>query len=312
MRTTLLVVLAATACCFGPRTGAAQVKGALLRDSVVSTTSDGRREARPLSTVEVAQRNSTARLVLDPSLSSTLRASSAAFGVFTTSSGTEASLQLNLSRDSNSVSMRLVAPTAKQSAFTDLVSLDGLIGVPRAEFNWIGNVAGTKVHMPYLRGVGGASVHEYRMTAGGDETSTREIAFESSAGYGRKIGARLGGLLRVGLKYVRRFADSPSQSVCTQAVGAPAGVFTCEEQMVGAPRLNETQGAEAEFRTSLSWITVGAVVTRDVKNGATGVVIPLWFLRDDKGALGGGVRLGYSSAAPSTWHLSVFVGSLVP
>jgi len=110
-------------------------------------------------------------------------------------------------------------------------------------------------------------------------------------------------------RYEKSYVSQPGQQICLP-VGI-ADATQCETIAVGTPLEVTRTLAQLEFR---KYVKSGALAvnpryTHDFDNGVNGVELPLYFLKDGKGTLNGGIAVGWRDDIDSV-TLSAFVGSL--
>ena len=86
------------------------------------------------------------------------------------------------------------------------------------------------------------------------------------------------------------------------------GVLRCSDVSIGSPskRIKAIAQLEARKYFGPSFLAIPRV-SRDFRNNVTGVELPLFFIKDQKGGLNGGISLGWRSDEKSI-VASVFVG----
>jgi hypothetical protein len=112
-------------------------------------------------------------------------------------------------------------------------------------------------------------------------------------------------LVAASLEYQQSFKDADSQVLCP----AGAAPVTCVGGPIGQPKEEKKQLASLEFRKRfLSWpIAISMSATHDFESHVNGLDMPIYLVVNDKGALIGGLRLGWRDDTDD-FGIGVFVG----
>lgn len=253
-----------------------------------------------------------AKLLVDPSLTSALRASSWGVSIGSTQSAGEVKIQANLAdlisdSTTDALSLSLIGPLDSSNPATDLVDLDGLVGTTRAELAWTSDILNANWKHPSfsISATGAAPRFDYRPTATGTEQSTRKPTYAIEGGISTKS-VRLA--FGAGLRYEDLYKASDEQSICTP-VDAAGSAETCKNVVVGAPAHSKTTVAKAEVRWQFGKYTAASLnANYDIKNSVTGLALPIWVFPDIAGGFGGGIRFGYASDGDHHFSVAIFVG----
>lgn len=93
---------------------------------------------------------------------------------------------------------------------------------------------------------------------------------------------------------------------------AGGGVLTCKKGAGGPPSKTERDLLSAEYRQGLgNDFAFSFKLSYDARNDVTGADLPLYFVKDGKGGLSGGVRFGWRSDSGDT-IAAVFIGAPLP
>lgn len=270
------------------------------------------RSADGTRTESVTRLSDVGRLLIDPSGRSPFRASPWGATLVAGEKGAEAFLQLNLSRDTlNAVSLTLASPLNSDGA-TDITTLSALSGTPRVALNFSKGVTKTALFSPSLEVTAGAPMLSYRETVGGAKLDRRKVNYSASANLKIQPAKLTKGFLRLGVGAEETHKTPDAQSICSQVVGQPPGTLSCEDQVVGPPASQQASFADAEVRMLLRWgFGLGLRVVTDIEEGDSRLELPVWFVLDENGKLGGGVRVGYSTVDRRT-TFTVFVSQFAP
>lgn len=260
-----------------------------------------------------ASRDRTARLFVDPSISSPLRSSAWAFSLQSSSEKTEVKIQANLSdlkpEWKSALSFSLVGPVSENSALTDVANLDGLAGKTRAELAFSSDVARETTTKTYGSLTFSSPLFEYRNNA--DVTRKEETRKALYAVKGGIVYSKAKyWTVSVGGRFEKSFVDQKKQTVCAPLSSGTPGALTCESLVVGAPSAAEKQASEVGVRRALSnYAAVSFNWIHDFKNSVDGFEIPIWVIPDAGGTLGGGLRITYVSERDKNLRISLFVGT---
>lgn len=148
--------------------------------------------------------------------------------------------------------------------------------------------------------------------------TTESLTRQSEKHDGVSLGAELGwlpyrwGIFFVGLSY--RFEEGykaqPEQDICTP-FGEDLGALSCSKMAVGAPSKNKKQIASIELRRYFraGSLAVNPRFSYEFENDVSAVRLPIYFLKDGKGTLNGGLAAGWRSDTED-YTLSLFVGTM--
>lgn len=290
-----LRVLAMTCLASGP--ALAQKSGTLLNQG-----DSARRARRPLeaqSTGVAAAKGDTvfAALVFDPSLVALARSSAWTAGVVSSSGVKEARMQANLCDIAGAIcgatgagSIMFGGPFNKDSDFTELADLDGLVNSARVQGSYTTNATSVGPYVAF-NGTFSQPAFAYRDSAAFVRRSVAHTAYaiEGGAGY-RWTSIAVQGAVRWEQSYRARGA----QNICTPAPFGPPGTQSCDNMVLGAPHNQD----RAVVSASGAWSIGGngalrLTVSHDLRHGLTGVDLPVWVMSNAAGGLAGGVRFGY-------------------
>ncbi len=252
------------------------------------------------------QQQDFAALVLDPSLSGSMRSSSWAFSVVAQEAGKEARLQANLCDvvacgGRSAIDLLLAGPIDERTRLSELATLEGLAGTARLEGGWTHNLTNATGEPSFdLRGVLGHPHFAYRSIPSLADNAVDRTVYSMRIGMGVKRPDRA---IQAGLRYENGYYARPSQNVCQPANFGVGGTETCTDIIVGAPRRKLATVADVEIRKSIGGVAgVRLTLSRDFRNRVTGIDLPIYVVPNVSGALSGGARLGYRS---DTRHLGV-------
>jgi hypothetical protein len=288
-----------------PSISTAQRRGAFVEVDTIRARSALPRDTTP-------RFSNLGRLMVDPSGRSPFRASAWGATIVAGSKGTEALFQVNLSgSEKDAIGLTLASPLNSEGP-TDIATLTGLSGTPRLAMNFSRNVTQRSGLSPSVEATAGAPLLTYRDQVGGVKLDRRKLNFSASVNLRYQHDRWQNTFVRVGLGAEESHKSRPPQSICSPIAGQPAGTVSCEDQVIGAPVSQTAKFADVELRTVLHrGLGMAARVINDVEAGESRVEVPLWFLPDDSGKLGGGVRLGYSTIDRRT-TFTLFVSQFAP
>jgi hypothetical protein len=254
------------------------------------------------------------KLLIDPSGRSPFRASPWGATLVAGQNSTEAQLQLNLSWNKNDAVALTLASPLNSDGTTDVATLTTLNGTPRLAMNFSGNV-NPELHklLTYSFEVtAGAPLLSYRTVVGGETLDQRKLNVSASANLKVQPKRFTKGFLRVGIGAEQIHKSRQAQSFCSPVAGQPPGTVSCSDEVVGALISQKSSFADVELRTLLPWgFGVGVRAINDINTSESRFEVPLWFILDEAGKLGGGVRLGYSTIDRRT-TLTLFVSQFAP
>jgi len=92
------------------------------------------------------------------------------------------------------------------------------------------------------------------------------------------------------------YKDQDSKILCP----AGAGVVTCINGPIGAPKLNHTQAVTLEVRHQFRHVAIAPQISYDTKTKETKIDVPIYMITDGNNGLTGGVRFGWSSKDKDT------------
>jgi len=151
-----------------------------------------------------------------------------------------------------------------------------------------------------------------------DFITTESLTKQSEKHDGISLGAELGwlpyrwGIFFVGLsyRYEEGYKAQPEQDICAP-FGEDLGALSCSKAAVGAPSKSKKQIASIELRRYFRGgsLAVNPRFSYDFENDVSGVRLPIYFLKDGKGALNGGLAAGWRSDTED-YTLSLFVGTM--
>ena len=278
-----------------------------LRAQAMGVLDAGPMKARSLEAMRIER---LARLLVDPSLTSPLRASAWAVSFNTLTENSEAKIQLNLAGilvdDTSALSLGVIGPVNKKGQVSELADLDGLVGMTRVELAWTRHIAAATHRKFYARVAGAAPSFEYRTVPGLNSTSVRKPVFSGAVGVAFTTNVQV---IRLGYRHEETYNPANSQSVCVPANLGVAGALTCTSLVVGPPSHSRKNIVDGEYRAAFAkFISASVGVSYNVDRGVTGIDIPVWMIPDASGSFGGGVRFGYRSDSHKHPTLSIFVG----
>jgi hypothetical protein len=139
--------------------------------------------------------------------------------------------------------------------------------------------------------------------------NSSETDYSLSVFYRQTFGAIPNKSWTFGARYENNFNESGVQNICSLlAVGGTDQV--CSDKRIGAPTETEKTVLFLDYgRRFMS--NKGAMrlkVSRDLDNDITGVELPVWYVRDDKGALSGGVQFDWNDMEDDL-GISVFIAT---
>ena len=141
-------------------------------------------------------------------------------------------------------------------------------------------------------------------TAFADQEQT-ESPWSITAYYYRKSGRTVWG---GGLEYQESYTGSSETQICSP-VPVPENATSCSNVVIGEPTQTRRKMAYVELRWANPKMNfaIAPKVTWDFENGETGILLPLYLMRDDKDALTGGISIGWQSETDDV-TASIFVG----
>ena len=251
------------------------------------------------------------KLLIDPSGRSPYRASAWGATVVAGTNGAEAQIQFNLSNsNTDAVGLTLAAPLSDNGT-TDISSLNGLSGTPRLSINLSKDVTESKVMSPSLEVSAGAPEFTYRAQVNGAELQRRKFNYNASFNLKIQSANWEKSYFRIGMGAEEVFEARSAESICSSVEGQST-VLRCANQVIGTPASKAARFADVEFRSVTAGGTGIAVrAINDFKSGDARFEVPVWFIPDAQGKLGGGVRLGYSTN-DRKFTLNLFIGQFVP
>lgn len=111
-------------------------------------------------------------------------------------------------------------------------------------------------------------------------------------------------LVTVTAKQQEAYEDQDEATLCPAGAGP---VLKCVTAAVGAPSKVTRSLVAAEVRRGFGSYAIAATATYDVKNDVYGVEVPIYLIPGDKGALTGGLKVGWRSDTKDV-TAGVFVG----
>lgn len=118
-------------------------------------------------------------------------------------------------------------------------------------------------------------------------------------------------LLTVGYRYDSAYKDAPQVALCPPPGTDP--LTSCTIGRVNEPIRNETSVPYIEFRRAIIKkdsiaYAYAPIVSYEMKKSILGIQFPVYFVRDDKGSLTGGLSFGWRSDQPGV-NVSVIVST---
>ena len=256
-------------------------------------------------------REEFAVLVFDPLSSAQMRASSWTFSVSGTGSAMEGKVQGNLCdvvrcSDQSALGLVLAGPIRDEAQFSEVGSLDALIGTARLEANW-SNKLTDRTGMPTvtLGAALGQPRFKFRNPADLAPRTLDRAVFTLGIGIGKKWNDRS---IHAEYRYEDARKARAPQNVCVPASFGSPGTLTCTNLVVGEPTRQLNSVALLNMKRAIGRVAgVGFRFAVDLRSRATGIDVPIYVLPDvEKGPLGG-VRLGYRSETRNI-TLAFFLG----
>jgi len=132
----------------------------------------------------------------------------------------------------------------------------------------------------------------------------------SAGAYIGFIPPRTEAFLSAGAEFQRAYKPTKQKIECPVSTGPST---ECVNGSIGPPKTVNERLVYLEGRTELAGTAMDLKITHDFESGDNGVDLPIYLLRDDKGARSGGVRLGWTNT--DHFAVGIFVGggfSLLP
>ena len=95
---------------------------------------------------------------------------------------------------------------------------------------------------------------------------------------------------RIAYRHEDTYSSAPSQTLCMPATPP---FLSCQTGAVGEPINKETDILTVEARRSFAKLGIAPKVAYDIDEEVLGVDLPVYFVRNDKGVLTGGVNFGW-------------------
>ncbi|HYJ80053.1 MAG TPA: hypothetical protein VEW03_10650 [Longimicrobiaceae bacterium] len=258
---------------------------------------------------------SFAVLVSDPSLSRVSRTSAWTLNVVAFEEGEEARIQanlcdmgLNVCAGESALSLLLAGPLDKDTHFSELADLNGFAGNTRLELSYANNLTDQTGAPGFSGRVSiGQRNFDFLDPATLAPSAEEHAVWGLEGGMGAKWPNRS---ILASYRYEDSYGAPDAQDICRPASFGPAGTQVCGEAVVGAP--TNTTKHVLQLEAAQVFARSGAVrltVAHDLESDVTAVNIPIYVIPDTKGALGGGLSLGYRSDTgriTASFFVSVF------
>jgi hypothetical protein len=300
-----------------PRGADAQRSGTFSDDSLKAVSARGPRAAAVTS--ELRERFANRAIAVDPSGTGVSRASGWSF-IVAHEVKEEARLQVNVCDvatwnlcGKGAVDVTLAAPVDTSTHFTQLADLNGLIGKARIESGYGWRVAETGgltggARVTYARGR-----YDFRAspTLAAEKATHDEYSIKGDFGYKWFVpDQKVGLLFKIAYSREHSFEPQESRNLCIPASIGSSGTLECDDLIVGAPTVSNKNIMSVEQSASFEGnLGYRLKISRDIDSNVTGYDLPLYFLPNGDGGVGGGLRVGYRTDRKHA-TISVFVGVL--
>lgn len=136
-----------------------------------------------------------------------------------------------------------------------------------------------------------------------NDLTQKETDIAARAYFGQVLS--LSSLYEIGYRYEKSFQSEKETEVCTMLADSTS---SCRDIAIGAPTEIKKHIAFASYRKINSNYAINVTLSHDIENDQTGIQVPIWFRKSEKGIFNGGVQVDWTSEGDEIMF-SVFLNS---